>query len=236
MACTARPRLGILMMDVDIPRPPGDVGNPATWPFAVRYRRVRGITPEQLGHAVDPAVLARFVEEIQALASEGVDGILTSCGFLALYQRELSDAAGVPIATSALLQLPAVRAIVGATRPIGIITVDARSLSPAHLMAAGATDAREQPHRYPVAGLADGCHLQRVIQGRDSSLDTARAAIDVLEAATRLEQSHPTLAAVVLECANMPPYAAHLRAVLGLPVFDAVDLGRWFHAALPGAA
>jgi Asp/Glu/hydantoin racemase len=41
--------------------------------------------------------------------------------------------------------------------------------------------------------------------------------------------------AVVLECANMPPCAARLRARIGLPVYDMVDLGRWLYAGLAGA-
>ena len=35
--------LGVLMLDSRFPRPVGDVGNPATWPFPVRYEVVRGI-------------------------------------------------------------------------------------------------------------------------------------------------------------------------------------------------
>ena len=34
--------VGILMLDTRFPRPPGDVGNAATWPFPARYRIVKG--------------------------------------------------------------------------------------------------------------------------------------------------------------------------------------------------
>jgi Asp/Glu/hydantoin racemase len=43
---------------------------------------------------------------------------------------------------------------------------------------------------------------------------------------------HPDVGAIVLECANMPPYAAALRARAGLPVYDLVDLGKWLYAGL----
>ena len=36
--------VGILMNRASFPRLPGDIGNPATFPFAVRYRMVPGTT------------------------------------------------------------------------------------------------------------------------------------------------------------------------------------------------
>ena len=40
--------LGIIMLDTRFPRPPGDVGNAATWPFPVQYRIVRGAHPSRI--------------------------------------------------------------------------------------------------------------------------------------------------------------------------------------------
>jgi len=36
----------------------------------------------------------------------------------------------------------------------------------------------------------------------------------------------------VLECTNMPPYAAALQAEVGLPVYDIYSMITWFHAGL----
>jgi Asp/Glu/hydantoin racemase len=43
---------------------------------------------------------------------------------------------------------------------------------------------------------------------------------------------HPDVGAIVLECTNMPPYAAALRDALGLPVYDIYSMISWFHAGL----
>ena len=43
---------------------------------------------------------------------------------------------------------------------------------------------------------------------------------------------HPEIGAIVLECTNMPPYAADVQAATGLPVFDITGLIRMVHAAL----
>jgi hypothetical protein len=49
----------------------------------------------------------------------------------------------------------------------------------------------------------------------------------VLAAASGLLRSDPSVAAIVLECTNLPPYAADLRLSLGLPVFDSCTLVEW---------
>src|SRR5215216_3062485 len=99
--------LGILMLDTRFPRPPGDVGHAATWPFPVCYRIVQGAQPHRImGETPDPALLAPFVEAARELEAAGVRAITTSCGFLAAFQRELAAAVSVPVLTSALLQVP----------------------------------------------------------------------------------------------------------------------------------
>jgi Asp/Glu/hydantoin racemase len=44
--------------------------------------------------------------------------------------------------------------------------------------------------------------------------------------------AHPEVGAIVLECTNMPPYAAALRAALGMPVYDIYSMITWFHTGL----
>ena len=43
---------------------------------------------------------------------------------------------------------------------------------------------------------------------------------------------HPDVGAIVLECTNMPPYAAALRRQVGLPVYDIYSMVNYFHAGL----
>ena len=89
------------------------------------------------------------------------------------------------------------------------------------------------PPDTPVAGSGGGCEFFRVlIGGEKQDLDVDLAREDVVEAGKGLVARHPDIGAIVLECTNMPPYAAALQEAIGLPVYDIYSMITWFHAGL----
>lgn len=210
------PFLGVLMLQTRFPRLPGDVGHPASFAMPVRHRVVAGASPQRVVREGDPTLLGPFVAAARALVDEGAAAITTSCGFLVSFQEALQAALPVPVWTSSLLALPALECP-------GVLTVDAASLGPAHLRAAGADPAT------PVEGLPAGGHLQRTLLDDLPDLDPAQAEAEVLASARRLLERHPGLRALVLECTNLPPHADALRRETGLPVHHLMTLvhERW---------
>ena len=219
--------LGILMLEARFPRIPGDMGNATTWPFPVLYRVVKGASPERVVLQGAAGLLPDFLEAAAELVSFGAEAVTTNCGFLSLFQRELAAHVQVPVATSALLQVPWVQAMLPPGQRVGIITVSAKSLTPGHLAAAGV------PLETPFIGTENGEEFFRVlIRAEKQDMDVALAAQDILQAGRTLLQQHPEIGAIVLECTNMPPYAHALREALGLPVYDIYSLVTWLHAGL----
>ena len=219
--------LGILMLEARFPRIPGDMGNAATWPFPVLYRVVKGATPERVVLNAAAGLLDDFLEAAAELVAHGAEAITTNCGFLSLFQRELAAHVRVPVATSALVQVPWVQATLPPGQRVGIITVSAGSLTPSHLQAAGV------PLDTPFVGTEDGKEFFRVlVRGEKHDMDVALAAADILDAGRTLLARHQDIGAIVLECTNMPPYAHALRETLGLPIYDIYSLICWLHAGL----
>lgn len=219
--------LGILMLQARFPRIPGDMGNATTWPFPVLYRVVQGATPERVVLQGAEGLLETFLAAAEELVDQGAEAITTNCGFLALFQRELAARVRVPVATSSLMQIPWVQATLPPGKRVGVITVSKSSLTPRHLDAIGL------PHDLPCVGTEGGREFFRVlIKAEKQDMDVALAEADILEAGRALVAAHPDVGAVVLECTNMPPYAAALRAALGIPVFDIYSMITWFHAGL----
>ena len=219
--------LGILMLEARFPRIPGDMGNGTTWPFPVLYRVVGGASPEKVVLKGAAGLLPDFIEAARDLVRLGAEAITTNCGFLSLFQRELAAAVGVPVATSSLMQVPWVQATLPPGKRVGVVTVSAGSLTPKHLEAAGV------PLDTPVTGTENGREFFRVlIKAEKEDMDVALAQQDVVEAGVELVRRNPDIGAIVLECTNMPPYAAAVRAATGLPVYDIYSMITWFHAGL----
>lgn len=218
--------VGILMLEARFPRVPGDMGNALTWPFPVHYRVVRGASPDLVVRGGAEGLLEPFIDAARDLVATGADGITTNCGFLSLFQRELADAVGVPVATSSLMQIPAVQAVLPRGRRVGVLTVSKQTLTPAHLEAAGV------PLDTPVVGTEGGREFTRAILGNEPELDVAKSRLDLLDAGRALLDAHPDVGAIVLECTNMVPYAAELRRAFGLPVFSIYSFVTWFQSGL----
>jgi len=214
---SAGPTVGVLMLDTRFPRFPGDIGHPVSQPYRTLYRRVPRATVSRVVNR-DPlpaALLEPFVEAGRELIAEGATLLVTSCGFLHAEQARLARSFDVPLATSALLLLPLVRALHGARGPIGVLTFDARVLGPTHL-GVGAD--------YPlvIRGMEDTAHFHPVIAEDRVTADRAAMARDAVEVARALAPAAPC--AVVLECTNLSPYRDAIRRALGgVPVFDLHD-------------
>ena len=219
--------LGILMLEARFPRIRGDMGNATTWPFPVLYRVVSGASPEKVVLKGAAGLLPDFIDAAKDLVGLGAEAITTNCGFLSLFQREIAAAVGVPVATSSLMQVPWVQATLPPGKRVGLVTVSGSTLTPAHLEGAGV------PLDTPMIGTENGKEFFRVlIKAEKDDMDIDLAEQDVVDAARELVAKHPDLGAIVLECTNMPPYAAAVQMAVGLPVYDIYSMITWFHAGL----
>jgi hypothetical protein len=215
--------LGILMLDTRFPRIVGDIGNAQSFDFPVIFRRMEGIGSADAvtTHPDRPRVLAALEANARALVADGAVGLSTSCGFLALYQNDLSAVAPVPVATSALLHI---KRLTG--RRVGVITASARNLTPAHFAAVDA------PTDTPFVGLPEGSSFAKTFIGNATTLDRNQVEREVVAAARDLVARHPGIDTIVFECTNLPPYKKAVQDATGLPVFDVLDLLKDFYVGL----
>jgi hypothetical protein len=219
--------LGILMLDSKFQRFNGDIGNAETWPFPVQYKIVHGAVPNKVVDTLNNCDLFQHLAHAaDELIAEGAHGITTTCGFLALYQQELAAHCSVPVATSALLQVPIVARMLPKGKRPAILTFSASSLTVHHLAAVG-IDAQT-----PVVGMPSTSEFQRAIREGDDSVPFEVFKDEVLDVVQRMIETDPSIGAIVCECTNITPYSYEINRRLGVPVFDMVTLVHWFHRAL----
>jgi Asp/Glu/hydantoin racemase len=166
-----------------------------------------------------PALIEPFIVAGKDLLKEGVKTIITSCGFLAMFHREFSQALSVPVFTSSLIQIPLVYHATGCRR-VGVLTAnsEAEALTERHFESVGASG-------IPVAieGLQK-TYFGGVLLNDRPELDVEAAERDVVEAARLLASKNRDIGAIVLECTNFPPFAQSIQRNTGLPVFDIITL------------
>jgi hypothetical protein len=222
--------VGVLLLDNHLPRPLGDVGNARTFAFPVAYAVVPGADTTLVVERSGVGLFQSARDTMHQLLQLGARTISTCCGFLAIFQRQLADAASVPVATSSLLQVPLVLETLHSDQRVCVLTVNAATLTPSHFANAGITP--ELMQRVTVVGLEETTHLYPLIVGKIEDLDTGQAEREVVEAACAAVDRDDRIGAFVFECTNLPPYAAAVRAATARPVWDATSLIRWLQSGI----
>lgn len=217
-------RLGILMLDTRFPRIPGDVGNKATWDFPVTYSIVKGATPHAIVEGNQAPFVEAFVTAGHRMVAQGCTGIATTCGFLSPMRSYLATQLGVPVAASALEQAPQIQGMIPGKK-LGVLTISGESLTRVHL------DAAHVPVSSIVRGVEHTAFAASIL-GNKTHLDVDLARRELVAAAREMLEVAPDVGAILLECTNMPPYAADIAGATGVPVFSIVTYLNWFHAGL----
>jgi Asp/Glu/hydantoin racemase len=218
--------LGILMLDTNFPRIPGDVGNPLSYEYPVLLKTVPGATVQRVVYDADPSLLELFIESARDLQAQGADAITSSCGFLSLFQNKIAEAVSVPVFLSSLLQVPLVYAMT--QRRVAILTANSERLTEEVLQCAGI----HQKIPLTVSGLQEIPAFSDPILNDGASLQKELIEDEILARAIQLLEQYPETGAFVFECHNLAPYAKRVQQATGRPVFDIIDFANWIHSTL----
>ncbi|MEI3612935.1 aspartate/glutamate racemase family protein [Pseudogracilibacillus sp. SO30301A] len=219
-------KLGILMLDNHFHRPVGDIGNKDTFSFPVAYKTVVGATINRAVREADAHLVAAFIKAAKEFEQEGIQAISTSCGFLAIFQKEIQTALHVPFLSSSLLQIPFISMIAG--EPIGVITASKTSLTTKHLNGVNALG-----YQLVIEGMDEMSNFTGAIIDEMICLNETAVYGEMKQVTTKLIKENPDLKAIVLECTNMPPYLRAIREITNIPIFDCNTLIESVYRSLP---
>ncbi|EIG61331.1 hypothetical protein [Bradyrhizobium sp. WSM1253] len=220
--------VGILMFErprdpFDRPFIPGSVGNASSWSVPVRYKTMPGLSFDRIlgPNAGDVAqIVAHAAAE---LVDEGAQLITSNCGFMIRYQEPVRAAVDVPVLLSSLLLGPFLERALPQGKALGIITANASSLSPDLLAAAGL-----RAERVVISGLEGAPAFSAAFLSCNADLDIAAVESETVDAAVALLETRPDIGMLLLECSELPPFAAAVQRATGIPVFDFTSMVEFF--------
>ena len=233
MIYRARPRqmgygrpVGVLMLAENIPCPPGTPGNATTFSCPVYYEIVHGVGIDSLRRPEGGAGVDAFLEAADRLMARDVCAITGNCGLMIVHQDAIARHVPVPVAMSSLLQLPWLQHMYGPAASIGVIASTAQSLRAEHLALVGGGA------RVALTSMEGKPNFHAAVVQESGVLDTDAVCREVMEVARDLVAEHPDVAAIVFECADLPPYAAAVQEQTGRAVFDITSLVEYMAGGL----
>ena len=219
--------IGILLLETQFPRMPGDIGNASTFDFPVNIKVVKGATVQKIIMDGDSSSLNDFIAAARELEADGVKAITTSCGYLTTIQQPLIEAVKIPVFCSGLMMEPMVARMMPVGKKVAILTLDSSKLTKHHLELAGITDealvfigAETVPEFY------NNC-VKNVLEYDPA--DVERGVVGLVE---KHVTENPDIGAIVCEGVNFAPYGGGVQEATGLPWFDIVDLTNMVYAAV----
>lgn len=220
--------IGIVYIEnINYPILPGNVVNAYTYDFPVRMKAVRNLTNDRLFNN-DPTILDDILEAARSMVEDdGVRAICSACGFFGNYQQQVRQALDVPVAMSSLVQIPWIQGIIKPGQKIGILTANKGSMTKELLKSCGVTETEN----LVIKDALTTKEFSTVVTMK-GHMDNTAARQEIVALAEELVRENEDLGAILLECSDMPPYAADIQAAAQLPVFDFITLIRWLHSGV----
>ncbi|MCF7936124.1 MAG: aspartate/glutamate racemase family protein [Synergistales bacterium] len=218
--------VGIMLLDVWYPIIPGNVVNAWTYDFPVRLKAVPGADQKRM-HSGDPALLDDLVATGRELEMEGCRVVCGACGYFGHFQSQVREALNVPVYLSSLVQIPWIKAGIRREQKIGLICADKPSLTPDLWESCGV-----EPKDCRIEEIPRGGEFSAILHSDKGYFDNRKVREEVVATARQLVADHDDIGAILLECSDMPPYAADVQRAVNLPVFDFVTMIRYANSAV----
>ncbi len=224
--------VGILMLDMQAPLIPGNVGNARSYDFPVRFKILKNMPADWWGDDIGPddSRCEIFIKAAKELEAEGCKAITSGCGFFAIYQKRCAEALKIPVFASPLLMVPMVSRMLGTKDKVAIITANGERLKAGNFLPDVGID-ETVPH--VIGGLENSEEFYNVhVTCEKKTVNPQKMEAEVVQIAKDLVAANPDVGAFVFECSDLPPFANAVAAATGLPVFDFISLAHLVNRAV----
>lgn len=202
-----------------------------TYDFPVRIKFIENWrAPEDKKEEWAGWNVPEYIRIAKELESEGVAAICTNCGLTGTMQEDLTNAVNIPVFTSSLLQVPHIHKMLRKDKKVGILihSSEVAKAQNYRLLRSCGIDESIPVVIYGMAESewADVWNTQfhglngETTEEYDQEYDPKKVGDVLASNAKKMVSENPDIGAIVLECTEMPLYAAAVRKATGLLVFD----------------
>ena len=106
-----------------------------------------------------------------------------------------------------------------------VITASKQDIKPEHFHAVGIIDM----HGIEIYGMEEMPEWSKISRSPNKFFSMEKVENEVISLAAVAKQEHPDLGAILLECTDLPPFAAAVREALNLQVYDLLTMVALIH-------
>lgn len=213
--------VGIIVLPAWFPCQPGHVTNATTFHFPVKYEEARQSSIQSVVKEGSGDIVDGIIDAAKKLERDGCRVIIGDCGYFGHYQKKVAASVEVPVYMSGIIQVPIISIGLKPEQKIGILCADGPNLTFELFQECGVS--KEDYERCIIYGAQDQPEFSKVAI-EPGNLDTRIIRKELVGLAEKMVKEHPEIGAILLECTDMPPYAASIQAATSRPVFDTVTL------------
>jgi hypothetical protein len=203
---------------------PGNIQNATTFDFPVAYRILEDVSFPEIACG-DPSVTPKLIAAARDLVRQGARAIVGACGSFGHYQQPIAAAVQVPAYMSILTQVPNVLMGLGPEQKLLIVFANVSAYTDLVRQQCGIAE----PDRIKAVGLSECEEFNRMFEA-DALFDPAKLVAEIT--ATLTPHVTDEVGAILLQCSDLPPFAAAIQHQFGLPVHDMSGLIRWVQSSV----
>ena len=218
--------IGVLHVASPFAFVPGNIQNATTLPFAAAYECVPGISLGQVLSGA-PAVEVGIVAAAQRLETRGVRAIVGACGSFANFQQALTNKCLVPVFSSVLTQVPWLIGSLPRSQRLAIVFADKNSFTDRVRQQCSIDDV----DRLVITDCI-GLPPFRALIEEPYFIENQALEDALIQHLQALVDSNPDIGMIMLQCSELPPYAAAIQMRVGRPIVDVVTLANWLFSTV----
>ncbi len=207
-------KVGILMLETGHVLLPGNVQNANTFPFPVIYEPVTGLSFPQLASG-DPSADQLIKDAVIRLEGKGVSVIVGACGSFAQWQTKITQYASVPVYASIMSQVPFVLAGLPANQKLAVVFATKSAFNQRVLDECHISDSE----RLIILGAEEVASFNDLYESGSAEI-CEKFEQEFVQYLVQKKVQRPEIGAWLLQCSELPVYAAKIQQQTGLPVFD----------------